>query len=145
MQIHNRSEDRLGSIATNRPPSLGPVPLVPPPYLFAIVLFPDTFPEMARRQAPASGNRRKALTAHRRRLKRRGIVRVEVHVRKHDAALVRDVAHVLSDPAREPEARLLSERFGGSKASGLKALLAAAPLEGIDLTRERDLGRDIPL
>ena len=64
---------------------------------------------------------------------------------KHDAALVRDVAHVLSDPARESEARLLRERFGGSKASGLKALLAAAPLEGIDLTRERDLGRDIPL
>jgi hypothetical protein len=111
-----------------------------------VVLFPDTFPEMKRKHhAPAPGTRRKALSAHRRRLKRRGIVRVEVHVRKNDADLLRDVARALSDPAREVEARLLRERFGASKAGGLKALLAAAPLEGIDLTRERDLGRDIVL
>jgi hypothetical protein len=56
------------------------------------------------------------------------------------------VARALSDPAREAEARaLLRERFGAAKAKGLKALLAAAPLEGIDLTRERDLGRDVVL
>jgi hypothetical protein len=89
---------------------------------------------------------RKPLSAFRRRLKRRGIVRVEVHVRKDDAALVRGVAQALSDPAREAETRtLLRERFGGANAKGLKALLAAAPLDGIDLTRERDLGRDIAL
>lgn len=89
---------------------------------------------------------RKPLSAFRRRLKRRGVVRVEVHVRKDDAALVRDVAQALSDPAREAEARaMLRERFGAAKAKGLKALLAGAPLEGIDLTRERDLGRDVAL
>jgi len=89
---------------------------------------------------------RKRLSAHRRRLKRRGVVRVEVQVRKQDASLVRGVADALSDPAREAEARaLLRERFGAAKAKGLKALLAAAPLEGIDLTRERDLGRDVVL
>ncbi|MGZ9059749.1 MAG: hypothetical protein ACXW3M_11465 [Rhodoplanes sp.] len=89
---------------------------------------------------------KKPVSAYRRRLKRRGVVRVEVHVRKDDAALVRGVAEALSDPAREAEARaLLRERFGASKAKGLKALLAAAPLEGIDLTRERDLGRDVVL
>lgn len=89
---------------------------------------------------------RKPVAAYRRRLKRRGVVRVEVHVRKDDAALVRGVAEALSDPAREAEARaLLRERFGASKATGLKALLAAAPLECIDLTRERDLGRDVAL
>jgi hypothetical protein len=37
----------------------------------------------------------------------------------------------------------LREHFGAAEAFGLKALLAAAPLEGIDLTRERDLGRDV--
>jgi len=90
--------------------------------------------------------KRKPIAAFRRRLKRRGIVRVEVHVRKVDAALVRGVAQALSNPAREAEARaLLRERFGAATAKGLKALLAAAPLEGIDLTRERDLGRDILL
>ncbi len=89
---------------------------------------------------------RKPLSAFRRRLKRRGVVRVEVHVRKDDAALVRGVAKALADPARQAEARaLLRERFGAGKAKGLKALLAAAPLEGIDLTRERDLGRDAAL
>ena len=89
---------------------------------------------------------RKALNAYRRRLKRRGIVRVEVQVRKDDAPLVRGVAQALSDPAREAEARaLLRERFGSGKTRGLKALLAAAPLEGIDLTRDRDLGRDVAL
>jgi hypothetical protein len=93
-----------------------------------------------------SSAQRKRLAAHRRRLKRRGVVRVEVRVRKQDAALVRGVADALSDPARETEARaLLRERFGAAKAKGLKALLAAAPLEGIDLTRERDLGRDVAL
>lgn len=90
--------------------------------------------------------KRKPLSVYRRRLKRRGVVRVEVHVRKDDAALVRGVAQALSDPEREAETRaVLRERFGGVKVKGLKALLATAPLEGIDLTRERDFGRDVAL
>ena len=86
------------------------------------------------------------LSAYRRRLKRRGFVRVEVHVPKRDAALVRGVAQALADPTREADARaLLHERFVAAKPTGLKALLAAAPLEGVDLTRERDLGREVEL
>jgi hypothetical protein len=89
---------------------------------------------------------RKILSAYRRRLKRRGVVRVEVHVRKGDAPLVRGIVKALGDPEREAEARaLLRERFGTGRAKGLKALLAAAPLEGIDLRRERDFGRDVEL
>lgn len=88
----------------------------------------------------------KRLAAHRRRLRQRGIVRVEVQVQKEDVALVRGVAAALSDPDREVEVRsLLRERFGTADAKGLKALLAAAPLEGIDLTRQRDVGRDVAL
>jgi hypothetical protein len=76
----------------------------------------------------------KALSTYRRRLKRRGVVRLEVHVRKDDAAL-RGVVKALADPEREGEARaLLRERFAG-KAKGLKALLACAPLKGINLSR----------
>ena len=93
-----------------------------------------------------SSIQRKSVTAYRRRIKRRGVVRVEVHVRKDDAALVRGVAQALSDPAREAEARaILRERFGAGQAKSFKALLAAAPLEGIDLARERDRGRDVAL
>jgi len=90
--------------------------------------------------------KKQALSAYRRRLKRHGVVRLEVSVRKDDAPLVRGVVRALGDPAREADARtLLRERFGTGKPSGLKALLAAAPLEGIDLSREHDTSRDLEL
>lgn len=89
--------------------------------------------------------RNQALVAHRRRLKRQGIVRLEVRVRKSDAMLIRSLVEALADPAREAEARAaMREHFAGA-AKGLKALLAAAPLEGIDLRRARDRGRDVDL
>jgi hypothetical protein len=88
----------------------------------------------------------KSLAAYRRRLKQRGVVRIEVHVRKNDAALVRSVARALSDPVLENETRvLLRECFGAPKSKGLKELLLSAPLEGIDLTRKRDMGRKVEL
>lgn len=89
---------------------------------------------------------RNAVAAHRRGLKRRGIMRLEVRVREADAPLLRLVAAALADPAREAQTRAwLRERLEHPPAVGLKALLAAAPLEGIDLTRERDLGRPVDL
>jgi hypothetical protein len=93
-----------------------------------------------------SAAQKKALLAHRRRLKRGGFKRLEIKVRKSDAALVRGVAQALNDPAREAGARaLLQKQFGPGPARGLKALLAAAPLEGIDLTREPESERDVAL
>ncbi len=91
-------------------------------------------------------NPKTPLALHRNRMKRQGIVRVEVRVHKEDAALVRDVAHALNTPHQADAARaLLRSRFSASKAQGLKALLAAAPLDGIDITRLRDMGRSIDL
>ena len=93
-----------------------------------------------------SQSKRKTLSVYRRRLKRQGVVRLEVNVRKEDAPLVRGVVKALGDPEREAEVRsFLRERFGATKPAGLKALLAAAPLEGIDLTRHSDVGRDVEL
>jgi hypothetical protein len=90
--------------------------------------------------------KKKSLSEFRQRQRRRGVVRLEVHVRKDDAALVRGVVTALSDPSRESETRsLLREHFGASRATGLKALLVSAPLEGIDLSRKRDFGRDVEL
>ena len=87
-----------------------------------------------------------SLSSHRARMARRGFVRVEVNVRKEDAGLVRGVAAALSDPARQTEARrLLRQRFVEPPKAGLKALLASAPLDGIDLDRCRDLGREVDL
>jgi hypothetical protein len=77
---------------------------------------------------------------------RQGFVRVEVNVRKEDASLVRRVASALSDPSRQAEARkLLRQRFAELPKMSLKTLLASAPLDGIDLDRHRDLGRDVDL
>ncbi len=93
-----------------------------------------------------AGRAKSSLARHRAQMERRGFVRVEVNVRKEDAGLVRQVAAALSDPAREAEAReLLRRRFVQSPRVSLKALLASAPLDGIDLDRRRDLGRDVDL
>ncbi|HKM99414.1 MAG TPA: hypothetical protein VJX23_02775 [Candidatus Binataceae bacterium] len=79
-------------------------------------------------------------------MERQGFVRIEVNVRKEDASLVRRVASALSDPSRQAEARLLlRQRFVEPPKVGLKALLASAPLDGINLERNRDLGRDVNL
>jgi hypothetical protein len=86
------------------------------------------------------------VASHRARRRRQGFVRVEVNVRKEDAGLVRLMASALSDPARQAEARaLLRQRFAEPPHVSLKALLAAAPLEGIELDRSRDPGRDVEL
>ena len=90
--------------------------------------------------------KRNSVVTYRRRMKRQGVVRLEVHVRKDDAPLVRSVVRALDDPEREVKTRkLLREHVGVGSATGLKTLLAAAPLEGIDLTRARDTGRDVDL
>jgi hypothetical protein len=89
---------------------------------------------------------RKAINSFRKRLKQQGMARLEVSVRKDDATLVRNVVRALASPEQEQTARaLLREHFGSGPAEGLKSLLAAAPLEGIDLSRRRDLGRDVDL
>jgi hypothetical protein len=87
-----------------------------------------------------------SVATHRARMERQGFVRVEVNVRKEDASLVRGVASALSDPSRQAEARrFLQQRFLEPAKVGLKALLASAPLDGIDLDRNPDTGRDIDL
>ncbi len=86
------------------------------------------------------------VTKWRKRRQRQGFVRVEVQVRKEDASLVRDVATALVDPEREIEARaILREKIAMPRSGSLKALLASAPLEGIDLERSREFGRDVAL
>jgi hypothetical protein len=87
-----------------------------------------------------------SLAKHRARLERQGFVRVEVTVRKDDVSLVRHVASALTDPLRQAEARrLLRQRFIEPPKVSLKALLASAPLDGIEFDRSRDPGRDVDL
>lgn len=87
-----------------------------------------------------------SLATYRARKAHQGFVRVEVNVRREDAGLVRSVASALSDPARQTEARaLLRQRFAEPPKTSLKALLAAAPLDGIDLDRDPSFGRDVDL
>jgi len=93
-----------------------------------------------------SSRAKSSLVSHRTRMACRGFVRVEVNVAKDDASLVRQVAAALSDPVRQAAARtLLRQRFVEPPKVSLKALLASAPLDGIDLDRGRDAGRDVDL
>ena len=86
------------------------------------------------------------VSSYRERLKRDGLVRCEITVRRGDVDLVRTVAAALRDPEREAAARAtLRERFGVASARGFKALLAACPLDGVDLVRTRDAARDVGL
>jgi hypothetical protein len=88
----------------------------------------------------------RAVRKFRRRLSERGMTRLEVSVRKTDAALVRNVVQALSNPEQEKMTRsLLREYFGARPPTGLKDLLAAAPLDGIELERDGDFGRDVDL
>ena len=75
-----------------------------------------------------------------------GFVRVEVQVRKEDATLIREVASALGDPARHDTTRaLLCEKLAPVSSKSLKALLASAPLDGIELERVQDFGREVDL
>lgn len=88
--------------------------------------------------------RRKAVAEHRKRLKDRGLIRIELRAPEQDAALLREVAAALADPEQATRTRIvLSELFAVRRARGFKELLAAAPLEGVDLERSRDTGRDV--
>jgi hypothetical protein len=88
----------------------------------------------------------KTVAKFRKRLKQKRMARLEVHVRKDDVALVRTVIRALANPHQEQATRaLLREHFGTGQTQGLKALLAAPPLGGIDLGRARDFGRKVDL
>jgi hypothetical protein len=89
---------------------------------------------------------KKAVAEHRKRLKRRGLVRIEVRAPKEDAAILRDIAGALADPSRVVQTRrLLYQHFNPYAGLNFKELLAAAPLEGVDLERNPDTGRDVEL
>ena len=87
-----------------------------------------------------------ALAEHRKRLRSRGLQRLEVQVRGEDAPLLRAVAAALADPGQAAEARaLLLRRFSPGPVRSLKNLIESAPLDGIDLDRQRDMGRAVEL
>jgi phosphohistidine phosphatase SixA len=93
-----------------------------------------------------SATRDKAVRDHRRRLKKRGLKRVEIHAAESDAALIRQLARILrDDSARAELVRTRLNDLVSERPTGLKALLAAAPLEGIRITRARESGRTIEL
>src|SRR5260370_40218577 len=87
----------------------------------------------------------KSVAEHRKRRKQRGLVRIELRAPKEDAPLLRGIAGALADPARGAQTRrLLRELFAPPAVKGLKALLAAAPLDlELDFDRSIDTGREI--
>jgi hypothetical protein len=89
--------------------------------------------------------KQKALTSYRRRLKREGLVRLEVHVRQDDAVLIKGVAQALRDPNREGETRAALRQFGPPPRKSFKQFLSEAPLDRVDLTRAQHREREVDL
>lgn len=89
-----------------------------------------------------------AVRKHRRSLKKRGLRRVEVQASPDDADLLRSTARALRGNSAEAARvrRVLREALAPEfEGLDLKQLLESAPLEGIDLTRRKDLPRDVEL
>lgn len=86
----------------------------------------------------------KTIAAHRKRLKEQGLARIEVQVPMQDAELIRSTAQLLRGEAAS-ELRIQLQRLVGTRHLGLKELLAAAPLDDIDLTCNPDLDRNVEL
>jgi hypothetical protein len=87
----------------------------------------------------------KHVAEHRKRLKQRGLVRIELRAPKEDAGLLRDIAGALADPARSVGIRrLLHQHFNPYTGMSPKELLAAAPLDlELDFDRPVDPPREI--
>ena len=84
--------------------------------------------------------------AHRDKMRRKGIVRVEVQVNQEDAELLRAVARALLDPDHAEHTRAwLRKELSATAVADLKGLIESAPLEDTDLERPRDVGRRIEL
>ena len=92
-----------------------------------------------------AAGRKTPVDAFRSRQRRAGIVRVEVNVAKVDAPLVRNIAKALGDPHRRNEILHLLKFRLMPRTPDFKEFLLSAPLDGIDLIRSRDPGRDIDL
>lgn len=89
-----------------------------------------------------------AVRKHRKSLKKRGLRRVEVQASPDDADLLRSTARALRGNSAEAARvrRVLREALTPEfEGMDLKQLLESAPLEGIDLTRQKDLPRDVEL
>ncbi len=91
---------------------------------------------------------KRAVERHRTRMRRRGLVRIEIQVPKEDVEALREVAKDLRETRGESTSvretlRDLARRLEPRRS--LKELLAAAPLEGVDLERDQDYGRDVDL
>ena len=75
-----------------------------------------------------------------------GFVRVEVQVHKKDATLVREIARALADPTRHDATyAALREHVTPASRPSFKSLISSAPLDGIELERQQDVGRDVDL
>ena len=86
------------------------------------------------------------ISRHRERDNRQASARIGRQSQKGHAGLVRDVPAAPGNSVPESEERdTQRKKTVATRARGFKKLLASAPLEGIDLERSRDSGRDIPL
>lgn len=92
-----------------------------------------------------STSQERALRNYRRRLKQHGIKRLELQASEQDAVLLRKLAKILRGEGHESDSIRMRLRAMLRKPGNVKELLAAAPLEGVQISRSRDRGRIVEL
>lgn len=94
-----------------------------------------------------SAAQRKALDRHRARQAKRGLCRVEVTLPEGDKSAIRQLAALLrAGDTRAERLRLTLEQvLNDSRPASFAELLESAPLEDVELHRNRELPRDIEL
>ena len=89
-------------------------------------------------------SQKKAVQRHRERQAQRGLIRMEINVPEQDRQMLRSVAGelrrggLLADRIR----KLLASALEGKELVDFKKFLESAPLEGLELERSKDTGRD---
>ena len=88
---------------------------------------------------------KRATEQHRKRLKEKGIARVEVNVPENDKSLIKAIAAKLRNTHQESEEfrHSLLNALASPRPMNFKELLECAPLDGVDLERSREGWREI--
>lgn len=90
---------------------------------------------------------KRAVRNYRKRLSKKGMVRVEMVIAEAHVQLLRDMASLLNERAHEKDICAFMKHAVevARTRPSFKAFLASAPLEDIDFSRDVDSGRDVIL
>lgn len=94
-----------------------------------------------------TSSQKRAVSRFRKRQRKKGMARMEINLPEKDRELLRKTAANLRAGGKiaEQTRAALNSLINPYEGMGFKTLLESAPLEGVDLERSAETGRDIEL